>query len=309
MNELQAVFSRLNDVEATIAKVERGGTPETLFAQELALRSLRARRDELRSAADALAERKLVDVCDYRILPDASGNYPVKAVAGVIDSFQDMFTAFFASIRENRPRHKAAFDQSIVQSSTMNFGFAYSGSLGIVLYIPSDQLLPSDGDPDMAIHAIFDLVGQQSAEGVRDIAQRYGRAPVRRFYEWSKVHLDYGLSADIKWMRGDELKEQRLVQPAELKSIMHLIDAEVDKVESVETLDGILVGLDVTRLAFKLSFPNASDIHGTFDEMFNWKIPHEIPGRYRATVRKSVVTPLWSGTDSITYSLIDLQAL
>jgi hypothetical protein len=309
MSDIQAIFAQMNDVEATISILERGDAPEGEFAQQLAMESLHRRREELSQMAKELSEQQLIDVCDYRILPDSWGRYPVKGVTGAISSFQDMFTAFFGAIRENRPRHKGAFDQTIIAASTLNLGYAYSGSLGIVMYVPSDTLLPVESDQDAAIHAIFELSRQDSPNGVRAIAERFGRAPVRRFYEWSEFHLSYGLSAAIKWQRGDKTKEERTVQPEELELVVALINAASDSKQSTESVEGVLVALDVTRHSFKLSFPESPDIRGIFDDDFDWKVPHEIPGRYRARLKRRTTTLLWSDVDTVAWTLLDLAEL
>lgn len=309
MSDIQAVFAQLNDIEGTIASIERNAMPDAAFAQELALTSLRIRRAEYRAMVEELSSSRQIDVCDYRIVPDALGHFPAKAVSGVLGGFQDMFTAFFSSVRENRPRHKAIFDSDIVNASTLNMGYTYSGSLGLVLYVPSDQLLPAESDQDIAIHAIFELTKQKSSTGIRAIADRFGRTPVKRFYDWSKFHVSYGMSAEIKWKRGDQTKEEVFVQPEELRSVGGLIEEASDYTENTEVVSGILVALDVTRHSFKLSFPEAKDIHGLFDDKFDWKIPHEIPGRYRATVVKRTTSQLWSGVDTVSWTLVELEEL
>lgn len=309
MNDIQAVFDQINDIEGTIASIERTAPPELDFALELTLQSLKARKEEYLQLAKQLSERSLVDICDYRIIPDRSGQYPVKAVGGALTSFQDMFTAFFSATRENRPRQKAIFDPGLVAASTMNVGYSYAGSLGIVLYVPNDQLLPQDSDQDLAIDAIFKLSHQTTTSGIKEIAEKYGRAPVRRFYEWSKILTDYDLSADIKWQRGDDIKLETLVQPGELKAVNNLIELSGESSDSIEHLDGILVALDVQRHSFKISFPDAKDVFGTFDENFNWKIPHEIPGKYRATIRRNTSIQLWSEHETVSWTLLDLEPL
>lgn len=309
MSDIQAVFDQINDIEGTIAAIERTALTDMDFAIELTLNSLKARKDEYLALANELSVQQLVDVCDYRIIPDHSGQYPVKAVGGALTSFQDMFTAFFSAARENRPRQKAIFDASLVAASTMNVGYAYAGSLGLVLYVPNDQLLPDGSDQDRAIDAIFELSHQTTTAGVKAIAEQFGRAPVRRFYEWSKVHTDYALSADIKWQRGDDVKRETLVQPAELKAVNDLIEIAGDDQETFEKLEGILVALDVQRHSFKLSFPESKDIRGIFDDNFNWKIPHEIPGRYKASLRRHTSTQLWSENETVSWTLLDLEPL
>ena len=306
MSDLQSVYDRINDLEATLAQAADAGQAPT-FADELANESLRQRRDELVSLSQSLAVRQLVDVCDYRIIPEHGNLYRAKAVAATIDTFQDMVTAFFASIREGRPRQKASFSADIVNASSLNIGYAYAGSLGFVFYVPSDQLQIGDTDLDKAVSSAFALAEQRTPDGVRAIADEFGRAAVRSFYSWAKSQIDYGLAAEVKWARGSEVKSRLFVQTSELEAAISAIDLSTEETSELLELPGMLVAIDVTRQSFKMSFPDADDVTGRLAAAFNWQTPHSVPSRYTGVFEKRTLTRLWSDDDVVNWTLLDLK--
>jgi hypothetical protein len=309
MSTISEIFAQINDINGTISVLENASGTEISFADQLALSSLIAQRDELSVLLDEVTQQQKVDICDYRIIPDREGNYPVKAVAKALETFQELYTTLFASIRTSKPKHKAIFDADITQASLLNIGYAYSGSLGLVLYTHSDGLFEEDTDQDLAMRAILNFVKADSDEAIKEMADRYGRAAINKLYNWSDSLIQSGFSLDIKWKRGDRLKEHQLIQPQDLESTIEVLSKFSDETESVVTVDGILVALDIERHSFKLSFPESPNISGTFDDKFDWKIPHDVPGRYSAKLKKSVLHPVWSDKEKTNWTLLELREL
>ena len=310
MTGIQSLFERLNGIEATIAQATRtDGKPLSDGAQAM-LESLEVRRDEIREMAAHFAEQRMIDVFDYRILPTKINQYPVKQIGETLSRWQEVVTAFFAAVRENKPRSRATFSQEIEDQATFNFAYSYQGSLGVVMYIANDQLLLSESDLDVAVDAIMEMVDTQSVGDVRHIADRFGKAAVKSFFDWSKVHTDSGLSADIKWQRGKQVKSERLVQPAELERVQAIIQTADKRDDEVNDHIGVLVALNVKgQGSFKMSFPDPEmkDISGKFDEHFDWEKPHKVPANYMATLRKIVLKSLWSNDERTEWELISLS--
>jgi len=311
MSDIQALFERLNGIEATIAEATRSVDAPLSDGARAMIASLERRRDELREMAEAYAEDRLVDVCDYRILPSNLNFYPVKAVAESLSGWQDAVTSFFAAIRDKKPRARAVYSPEIVAASTLNFGYSYPGSLGLVMYIQNDQLF-NETDLDLAVSGIMRLVDTETVADVRDIAETFGKAAVQSFYSWSKTHTDADLSADIKWQRGKEVKFERCVQPAGLERVQGIIKVADSKDVKIEQYDGVLVALNITgQGSFKMSFadPSLRDISGKFGEEFDSKIPHEVPARYAATLRRTLYTSLWSTDEHSDWELVSLDPM
>lgn len=313
MSDIQAVFENINDIEATIAEIGRSMEAEPMSpAAKLMVQSLERRRDELKEMAEELAAERLVDVCDYAILPTELNRYPIKEVGQSLSGWQDTITAFFVPVREGKPRQRANYSDELQAQSTLNFAFSYQGSLGVVMYALNDQLLEADSDLDQAVAAIMSLVDTETVADVRQLADRFGKAAIKSFFDWSKIHTDADLSANIKWKRGKEVRFERTVQPRDLERVQGIIKIADARDDKTDTYEGVLVALNVTGQGFfKIVFadPNERDASGKFDESFDSQTKHPVPARYRATLRKIIYTSLWSSDERIEWELIDLEEL
>src|SRR5262245_45221586 len=141
MSTVRAVLERLNDLEATITQVERDVVAKPSFATQLSLQSLESRRDELREELETLSRRELIDICDYKIVPGSAESYAMSAVTGALHDFQDLLSLVFGAVEANQPRMTAKLSRDVIEKTQLNFGYAYAGSLGIVMTIKNDRLL------------------------------------------------------------------------------------------------------------------------------------------------------------------------
>ena len=155
MSKLRAVLDRLNDIEATIARATSAAAPSN--AVLLSLTSLEARRDDLEELSE-VTKAEHVEICDYRIIPEQSTAYAVAGVTAALHQFQEIVTTVFDAML-TKPKQRAKIAPDIVQKTQFDFGFAYSGSLGVVLTIPNDRLLMDEASTlDKAVAAVFDLL-------------------------------------------------------------------------------------------------------------------------------------------------------
>lgn len=291
------IFENLNDLEATITKYRRNSSTLDTIASTLALTSLERRRDELKLALAAVSEKTLIDVCEYELIPAIEHRYPIRHVGEMIARFQDAVTAFFASIKENRAKPNATGNLEIIAGSTLNYGYSYSGSLGIVMYALNEEFLPSDSVLDQAVHEILSLTSETDLLAVRAKADRFGKAAIRSFYSWTKAQTDAGMALDIKWKRGSEIKESKLIQAEQLRVVQDIIKMAGDTHETSEMVNGLLVALNLTGKGyFKIVFPdlNRDEISGTLDKDFDRRQTHELPHRYEATLMGSFRSTLYT---------------
>ena len=158
-----------------------------------------------------------VEICDYRIIPESRDAYAVAAVTSALRDFQELVTLVFDALSRTKPRAKVAPD--IQQKTQFEFGFAYAGSLGIVMTIPNERLLVDETNLDRAVGAVFDLLKIRSKEEVRDTARQFGVPTVRKLHHWTKTHSEYGMSADIKWIRDASPRREILAQPPEMAEV------------------------------------------------------------------------------------------
>jgi hypothetical protein len=140
--------------------------------------SLRQRQIDLEREFASLANINLLDVCDYRLVPPESGEYPIVSVAKTLASFQELVTTVFDAFK-TAPKLRARFTADIVAASTLNFGYAYPGSLGFVLTMPNDRLLLGESELDRAFEAIFEMAKAQRPAELAAYVARVGVASIR----------------------------------------------------------------------------------------------------------------------------------
>jgi uncharacterized protein YdcH (DUF465 family) len=307
MSALRSVLDRLNDIEATISQMEGNSTAENARAYRLTLQSLEKRRDSLRDELAEISERDFVEVCDYRIIPSDRTSYALAAVTGALHDFQDLVTLLF-DVDPKKPKQRARLDPISVEKTRFDFGFSYSGSLGVVLTVPNERLIAIDSDLDEAVKAAFNLISAKTKEDIQTAAGHFGAPAVRKLYSWSKTQRDYGLSADIKWMRGKDVRSEVLVQAQESAEVCRLIENKSDMVEVQITVIGVLVGYNVRNRKFVLELPDGEFISGDLAKTFE-AAPRTVPGRYSANLIKRTVVNYVSEKEEVSWHLVSLADL
>jgi len=288
MSRLRDICDRINDVEAALARIDADTKERTSLAYRLTVGSLEKRRDELQFEMDEATREGFVEVCDYRIVPEEHGSYAISAVVSVLRDFQELVTIVFDAITD-KPKQRTPRDAALLEKTKFDFGFAYQGSLGIALLISNDrELLGSD--MDRAIGAVFELIKSDSADQIHAAAIQYGRPVVRRLYDWSKTHDEYGLSAEIKWLRESESQNSVFVQPQEYAQICRWIEGRTDPIEESVKLTGNLASWDTKHRRFIVDPPEADSISGIIAEAINLLEERTVPARYEFDLIRSTYT-------------------
>jgi hypothetical protein len=286
MSELLDIRNLIQETTATLEQIERAIAKEPSdWGLALTAESLRHRQNDLQKVFVEIAHIDHLDVCNYRIIPDGESS-SIASVTKALGSFQDLVTVVFDAIK-NGPKIRARPSADMVVGSTLDFGYAYPGSLGFVFTMPNDRLLLGESELDRAFRAIFQMAKAESPQELAAHVPQVGVAGIRRLYSWSQSHVEYGLSADIKWQRQETERDRVVVQKEELARLREIIDqASEEKVETF-TITGELLGLDVgASNSFRLSAPGAQDIYGKIGDAFNKAQLYEIHGRYFASVIK-----------------------
>jgi len=286
MTALLELRDKLQDTHATIEGLQRAlaDHPDDA-ALAFTVRSLESRQRVLEQAFLAEANADHLDVCNYRLIPEGS-TCSVAAISRALGSFQDLVTVVFDAMK-NGPKLRARPSAEIVAGSTLDFGYAYPGSLGFMLTMPNERLLVGESELDRAVVAIFEMAKAETPQQLATHVAEVGVASIRRLYAWSSSHAEYGLSAAIKWQRQADERASVTVQKEELARLREIIDeASEEKVEAHEII-GELTGLDVgAGNWFRLSVPGAEDVTGKIADTFNRSQSYEIHGRYSASVLK-----------------------
>lgn len=309
MSQLRAILDRINDVESAIAQIAAHATAETAFADRLTLQSLENRRDSFRDELAEITKQEFVEICDYRIIPRGSASYAISAITTALHDFQDIFSIVYDAIT-SRPKQKFEIPADVAEKTRLNFGFAYAGSLGVALTIPNERLLAIDSELDRAIQIVFSLLEAESPDAVKNAAILYGRPAVKKLYSWSKVHRDYGFSADIKWIREKETRSSVFAQPENFARICEMIEKKNDTTFENVTLTGFLDAWNATGRRFILHVPDAEPISGTFQKGFDATPSRTVHGiRYEADLVKHTRIIYTSDKDQVFWELADIREL
>ena len=308
MSQLRAILDRMNDLEATISRVEKGSRGEPALATRLSLQSLEKRRELLREELSGVTRKEFVDICDYRIIPENQNSYAISAVTAALHDFQELVTLIFDALT-TKPKQRTSISQDIVQKTQFSFGFAYSGSLGVVLTIQNDRLMLAETDLDRAVSAVFSLLKLGSADAVKEASRTYGIPTIRKLHHWTKTHSQYGMSADIKWIRDAEVRDEVLAQPVEMEEIRRIIEEKSETTSEPTTLEGELLAWNVQSRTFVLAFPEARPISGHWADDFEGATPRKVPGRYLAELTKQTTIKYAEEKDQVAWVLNKLTEL
>jgi hypothetical protein len=308
MSRVRAILDEMNDLEATTARFERDFDPETARADRLALLSLESRRKMLEADLTGATMREFIEVCDYRIIPDNDASYSVAAVTGVLRTFQELVTIVFDAIT-TKPKQVATSDPAVIAKTRFDFGFAYSGSLGVALTIENERLFAIESHLDQAIDAVFALLKVNGAEGLHSGVTAYGTPAVRKLYALSKLHRDYGMSAEIKWVRDGETRKRVLAQPPEFSELCKLIERRGEERTEDFEVTGLLEMWDHHGRRFLLSPPEGDSIRGAFAKDFDATTPRRVPERYNVKLLRHTKFNYAKDQEEVSWELVGIEDL
>ena len=309
MTDLIDIAQQLWDTEAELVRLRRtiGDHPDQP-ALEVHLLSLQKRERQLREKFDTLADTKHLDICDYRIIPEESSEYPISAVGSSLQAFQELFTVVFDALI-NGPKDRGRVSADITQKSTFGLGYVFQGSLGISLTIPSERLLLIESNATRAAELVLALLKSEDTKEIRALVSDLGVAAATKAHSLSNVHASYGFNSRIRWRRGREVVHDAVVNTSQYERLRDLIDESGDDTEEGATLQGRLVGLDVDTDYFHFKFPDAADVKGVLSEEFRHDEAHDVPGMYQADVIKRVSVRYSTGREDETWELLALRKL
>jgi hypothetical protein len=309
MSALRSILDSLNDVEATISQITRDAGPEMSFGVQLSLQSLEARREMLKEELVEISHNEFVDICDYKIVPGAADSYAMSAVTGAWHDFQDMLSLIFGAVQTGVARTSTKLTADLVEKTRLNFGYAYQGSLGIVMTIRNDRLMLSESNLDQAVTAVFGAIRAKTPDEIRNVAHTFGVPVVRKLHHFSKLHSQFEMAAEIKWVKSKEISHSVLAQPAEFAEIVRIIEEKGDVTRDPVTVIGALLAWNTITKAFVLDVPDSEQISGHWAEDFDGRSERKVPANYRAELTKLTVVRYAEETDKVTWLLHSLIEL
>lgn len=228
-----------------------------------------------------------IDVCSYRLIPAMDEQPSLKAIGRVFIDFQTLVSVVYDAVKNSRQKDRARIGTDSTLESTFNFGYTFSGSIGVVLTIPNERLLGIDSWLDESLHAIFEMVKANDATEIRAFAGTLGSASIKSLYDWASGHAQYGLGVDIQWRRERLIRNSLFAQKLELDQLCNVIDKMSDETIEELVVTGELAAADVTRKTFKIDLPDKQGFQGTFDDAISHAHTVTIPRKYRAYLTKS----------------------
>lgn len=271
--------------------------------------NLASRRRHFRKAQIELqrsAEFNQVDICHYRLLPEATDKFLVSSVSPSLLAYQLTFSQIFDALK-NGAKRRAVIGAEAEAASAMEFGYAYSGSLGFVLMAPSERDFFS-GSLDTSIDAVFQVLDIASQDEVRDIAKSLGESVVKRVHDWSLVNVEGGFAVDVRWNRSDGRQLGQVVTRGRMERIVQIVSSTSDEISKTILRSGTLVGLNVVSGSFQFSAPDdVGDYRGGLDDNFPRAEAHAVPGLYQATMSESRIVAYATGRETVRYQLLHLE--
>jgi hypothetical protein len=315
MSELFSIQERLQEVGATIARLETSLIEHAASPSLLAnLRSLRKNRLSLEAQFLRAADERGLDVCSYRIAPqDQLAN--AAALSKVLATFQNVFTLMYEAIKTGSPKPDRRPSNDSEDRTELLVAYTFPGSLGLVFALPNPRLHFYGDVPtylDETMNALFRLAKADDSNQIAIAASTFGLGPINAMYDWAKGHAHYHLNANIEWLRSETVRDSVRVQYPEFEKLSKTIERTAEESQTEIVLPGTLVGADVMTRRFHFvdqSTEEEPDIRGRFSEAISESDRKQLPGRYRATLRKTVRKNYSTNEEDVTWFLMRLEPL
>ena len=156
----------------------------------------------------------------------------IAALAKALDSFQTLISSIYDALK-NGPKQRRRLSKEIIKETSLSFGYAFSGSVGMVLTLPAPE--PSHRESkrllDKSIDVFFRLAHATTTTEIAEIREQIGLPPIRALSEWAKALTAHDLGADIEWEGQHEVTNRLFIQTPELDHLSR-ISAEMRVLKS-----------------------------------------------------------------------------
>lgn len=307
MSLVARISDQLKDANARIEELDRSlaARPNDLALRYM-LGSIEKHRRELESDFEQTTAAIGVDVCNYRLFGE--GAEVAVGLFRALAEFQDFLTITFAAVKTG-PRQTRRVGNEFTVATALGFSHSYAGSSGFVFTLPNERLLFDESALDAAFVSIFEMAKLRNVDGIRAYAAKYGRAVIRQLHDWSAIHADNDLGADIDWRRGEDIRSNVFVQPQELDQLRTLIEQTSDSEVETLVLRGRLSGVDATTGRFHFEPDDRPEIRGIISVSIDDEHSVPIPSRHRATIEVTRTYYFATEHEQTEYNLVDLRPL
>lgn len=277
-------------------------------ALQMSLESIATKTKALTEQFDKQSSLQQVDVCDYRLIKEGEGSYPIIAVGDSLKNFQLLLSVIFDAVKTGA-KVKSRPSAEVMQQTQLDYGYSYAGSLGMVFTIPNERRIADDSDLDLAVKVLFRMLKLHSGAELAEFAREYGISTIRKMYAWADTHSKYGFATDIKWKKSPDRLGEVFLQSAEAENLCRLIVSTSDVQREDLRLEGELVGGDTVTKEFHLRFPQGEDIKGKFDAELAFTGNLVLNKRYRVHLAKETKVFYATEREDTNYFLLGLEPL
>ncbi len=186
MSDFSSALEKNRELSGRIALLERefAQNPDD-YALEKDLRSITRLAARYEQELMELATFSQVDICRYKIDPPDK-QHSVKNVTESLANFQNVITAIFDS-KISGAKTRAYYSRDVHAESALQFGYTFSGSLGIILTLASERDMFS-GRFDDVVDAFLQILDVGDEFDVRDISNHLGMAVIGQVYQWAATN-------------------------------------------------------------------------------------------------------------------------
>jgi len=308
MNVVSHLVDRITDTQNAIRKLEASlrDEPSSLSLQ-LHYKSLQKRKQDLEADFFDCAAEKQMSVCAYRWFQDNEGLYPVEAIGGSLKNFQVWFSNVYSSLKSGK-KVRGRLGAEMITESCLYFAFSYTGSLGVVLTIPKENLLFEDF-LQLSMNKTIEMLQAGSSEQIHHFAAELGAPPIRALYAWVGDHVNSGLGADIRWMKGQQVFAEATVGSNHLKNLKQAIEETSDEETTTFTVRAQLVGADIEKHTFHILIPEGEEIRGRMADGIGEIYSVELPQTYEAEIEKTSSINYATEEEKTSYFLKSLRKI
>ncbi len=268
------------------------------------------RFQELEGEFQRIAAESSIDVCRYRLFGVSHDTkISVLALTDTLREFQKLFSTAYGAIKHG-PRSKPV-DADIAKETSLNFGYSFAGSVGVVMTLENRKLLV-ESSLDAAMQGVFDIAKARTEQEVVKASATLGGPTVRALYNWVTDHLSHNLGVDVQWVRGPVVKGSLTLQVPELKQLATVLQAASEPVDDEVVFDGTVEGCEHrSSLRFHFLTDDGTEIKCPYKAgVISKENPLKSPARYRATFKKKAKKIIATNQDvDASYLLIKLQEL
>lgn len=301
------MLERLRRAQEVLLEAERAAVN---FSQDryvqANLLSLRTNVADLVLQWEAEARVAQRDVVRYRLIPSQASEYAIRSVATSLLDFQELFSTVFDALK-NGAKRRAHLAADVLLETSFNFAFSYPGSLGIAMSIDASSPGLFEGKFDAAVEAFMQVVEVQDEDELRGLAERLGRAVVRKTFDWSKANLAAGYSVDLIWTSSTGQRHGGMIDVARFRRLVQVIERTSDTETHPLTTGGVLTGFDGQVRRFRFVGDDNQVYAGTLSERFPAGAVWRVNAPYQADIERDEALNFATQETQITYRLKHLE--